>query len=323
MFKKIINTVAVCLLAVTLCSCASNAVAKKAPATIKKYEDAMFWEINSTDKNGAPSKLYVLGTIHVGDDNLYPLPEAVEQAYINADKLVGEISSDDNKKIVNETVTRQMASMQREAARVEETGKKLSEYLTDDQKKLVTALLGGPQGLAQMELFEPWVLSTALTTIPIVYSGYDPTKGYDSYLTTRSASEGRTVEGLDTLEVQFEIIEFGDWETQLEMLKETLDALIENQADPGKDLKDIYNAYLTADVKVVSDVMEAQLAEDTSDFGDEYNNLLFTKRNTDWATKFANYLNEGGTTFIFAGCGHFVGPDSVFEIMANNGTLDY
>lgn len=322
MFKKLLNLFAVAFIAITITSCASNAILKE-PASLKKYEDGMFWEINATDKNGAPSKIYILGTIHAADDRLYPLPTVIEEAFINSDTLYGELSSEDNNKIMQETMTRQMASMEREAIRINETGKKLSDYLTENQVALVSALLGGPQGLAQMEMFEPWVLNTALTTIPIVASGLDPTKGYDMYLTQKAVNEGRTVLGLDSLETQFDIIEFGDWETQLNMLKESLDEILETQADPGKELKELYNVYLSKDAEKMNDVMTAQLAEDTSETAEAFNHMVFTERNIDWATKFANILNEGGTTFIFAGCGHFIGDDSVFVHMAEIDCLDY
>ena len=322
MFKKLFNLFAIAFIAITITSCASNAILKE-PATLTKYDNEMFWEINATDKNGEPSKIYVLGTIHAADDRLYPISENIVEAFINADALYGEISTEDNNKILQETMSRQMESNKRELARIEETGKKYSDYLTEDQKALAAALLGGPQGLAQMEMFEPWVLNTVLTTVPMAASGLDPMKSLDMVLAQQAASEGRTVLGLDTLETQFAIIEYGDWETQLFMLQEALDDILENQTDSGKDIKELYEVYLTGDEGKMEDVMSEQLSKDTSEIAEKYNYMVFTERNTDWANKFANMLNEGGTTFIFAGCGHFVGDDSVFAHMAEINCLDY
>lgn len=322
MLKKILKSVTAFLLVVTLSSCASNAILKE-PATIKKHDNAMFWELNAIDKYGEPSKLYVLGTVHVGDNRLYPLPTIIDEAFINSDNVAGEISGEDNNKITKETLERQLASMERESKRIEETGKKLSDYLSENQKALAYALVGGEANFKNFEMYEPWVLISALTLVPIAYSGYDPTSSYDTYFTSRCLNEGRTLEGLDSLETQFDIIEFGDWDTQLQMLKDTLDDILENQVDPGKDVKELYEKYLTGDEKLISDYLTSEIESDDTEYADEYNQLLFVNRNTDWATKFAKYLNEGGTTFIFAGCGHFVGPDSVFAIMAENGYLDY
>ena len=56
---------------------------------------------------------------------------------------------------------------------------------------------------------------------------------------------------------------------------------------------------------------------------EEYFDSLLSKRNEDWAVKIADYLEEPGVTFIFAGCAHFVGSESVFAYMNQNGTLEY
>ncbi|MBO7486177.1 MAG: TraB/GumN family protein, partial [Spirochaetaceae bacterium] len=52
-----------------------------------------------------------------------------------------------------------------------------------------------------------------------------------------------------------------------------------------------------------------------------YYKKMFDERNKKWADKIADYLKQGGKTFIFAGTGHFTGDNSVFSYMRKNGTL--
>ena len=56
----------------------------KAPAeqqnTLKKYPGAMLWQIDGTAADGTPSKVYLLGTYHAGDDRVLTFPECVSQA---------------------------------------------------------------------------------------------------------------------------------------------------------------------------------------------------------------------------------------------------
>ena len=54
----------------------------------------------------------------------------------------------------------------------------------------------------------------------------------------------------------------------------------------------------------------------------QYHDLVYTNRNKDWAEDITNYLNEGGTTFIFAGCAHWLGDDSVFHYLKEMKTID-
>ena len=49
---------------------------------------------------------------------------------------------------------------------------------------------------------------------------------------------------------------------------------------------------------------------------------LLKDRNIVWADKFEEYLNKGGTSFVFAGLAHFLGEDCVFEQMRIKGILE-
>ena len=51
----------------------------------------------------------------------------------------------------------------------------------------------------------------------------------------------------------------------------------------------------------------------------QYTNVLWHNPKTGELKMYYDY--EGGVTFVFAGSGHFVGKDSVFEIMKEKGDL--
>ena len=89
-FKTILG---VFILALVLTSCASTSASKKAPATLTKTDSRAFWRIDGTDKNGNPSTVYIQGTFHLGDERIFPLSEEVQQAFVNADRHAGELST--------------------------------------------------------------------------------------------------------------------------------------------------------------------------------------------------------------------------------------
>ena len=84
---------------------------------------------------------------------------------------------------------------------------------------------------------------------------------------------------------------------------------------------DLYEAYLANDAKKLESILTLSRMADEArgEFYRAYYNKLFTERNKAWADKILQYLDEGGTTFIFAGCGHFVGHDSVFANLEKRG----
>ncbi|MCR4939303.1 MAG: TraB/GumN family protein [Treponemataceae bacterium] len=52
-----------------------------------------------------------------------------------------------------------------------------------------------------------------------------------------------------------------------------------------------------------------------------YYDFVFHDRNEKGAPRISSILKEGGTAFLFAGIGHFVTEDSVFEFMRRDGRL--
>lgn len=321
MIKKLFKLVATAFFIVAISSCASTSL-KNDVATISKYDDAMFWEINGVDKEGKASKLYVLGTIHIGDDRLYPLPKVITDAFVNSDKLVSELSSEDWDNMIPQTVALQMKSAQSEAARIAATGKTFLDDFSPEEIKFIETSFGSPEMVKAMAAFEPWVLSTTLSIIPIQLTKFaDPSKGIDNVLLAEAKSMGKHVEGLDTLETQFNVITFGDRETQIMMIHDVLKEYMEDLQGCVQEFKDLYEFYIAADESKLTKLLVTDEQEAMAEYSEEYFKVLISDRNEAWADTFANYLAEGGTTFIFAGAAHFLGDDSVFEIMKKNKTL--
>lgn len=321
MIKKMFKLFSTALLLVVITSCASTGFGKNV-ATIEKYDDAMFWEINGVDKNGEPSKLYVLGTIHVGDDRLYPLPDFVINSFLESDKLVSELSSEDWENLVPQTVALQVKSAQNEAAYIAETGKTLLDELSENEIKFLLSVLGNMEMVNAMASFEPWVLTSALGVIPLQLSKLgDPSKGVDSNLIAEAKILGKSVDGLDTIQDQFDVITFGDRETQIMMLHDLLKEYMDGLQSCVQEFTDLYEYYLAADEEGLTKMLVLDEKDEESEYAEEYYKVLYLDRNEAWAVKFADYLAEGGTTFIFAGTAHFIGEDSVFNMMKNNRTL--
>jgi len=284
-------------------------------ASLKKY-DSMFWEIDGSDKNGNPSKIYIAGTYHLSDERSFPLAEEIEAAWNSSDRFICELSEADwdifqsavDKK-VNESI-------------ILGTDKNLVDELTPQELLLISSLLGEEQA-ASYVCYQPWVLNSILSTVIMSVSGLDFTNSYDYYFIQKAKSEGKTFAGLDSLETQVELNSYGDWETQLEILHQTISCFEDLQAAVDQILS-FYEAYLSGDEKnfekLYFDDINKSIEEEA--YYKEYIDKLLTERNRLWAEKFAEYLDEGGTSFVFAGCAHFVGEESVFNFMKENGILE-
>ena len=86
---------------------------------------------------------------------------------------------------------------------------------------------------------------------------------------------------------------------------------------------DLYESYVNDDMKKMEKLLTMSNKKDeaSDQLYIDYNHMVFRDRNQQWAQDITNYLDEGGTTFIFAGCGHWLGPDSTFKFLKKMKTI--
>lgn len=276
---------------------------------ITKHENAMFWTIDSFDKNGNPSRIYVSGTIHLADESIYPVPDFILQAWDESDRIYGEISSDD-------WTDYQSIFMKHLSSSLITDGFNIEEVLSPEEIETIKSILGQENYLNFIQ-FEPWVITQTLSGLLYNESTLDSKYSYDVFYINKSFSEEITMFGLDTLEEQLSLLSYGNRESQIQMLKDSLEALKSGNEDSLKELENLYNAYKSYDEEIFANHYYSQIQEEIerNEFYNEYYKQMLEVRNKKWAEKFSDLLNEGGTTFIFAGCAHFTGDKSVFKFL--------
>lgn len=285
--------------------------------SVKKI-DRMFWELTGTDLTGKPSTVYLLGTIHVGDDRLYPLPEKIQTAFDSADRLAAEIGSED------------MAALQKKLLKImlesykNSVGKNFLDELTDEEKEILYNALD-KKTVDRFARFEPWLITTTLSSLEYGNAGLDSSRGIDSVLMDKAKSAGRTWDGLDDLQVQIDILKYGTYEQQIFVLKDLLNE-IKNDEAVSVQTQLMYEAYLADDVDFIGEISQDNTEEysdpEIKEFVIEYNKKLIDDRNSVWAKKIVKYIEQGGTTFIFAGCAHFTSGNTVFYFLQQNGNME-
>lgn len=318
--KKILSLLSICILVFSLFSC-ETVKAPKIPE-LTKYDDLMFWEINGADSNGKLSTIYVLGTIHVGDERLYPISQDIANAYGKADKIYGEISTEDWKMVVNKTAKRMQESMEEAKAIENERGFGWFETLSPEQQKYLEENINKAV-LDSQKSNMPWVINSVVSETAMIGAGLNANYAYDTHFIAISNNLGIEMIGLDEIDVQIDIMSYGDIDFQTKLLTDTLDELIQDKNAVINETITLYETYLTGDSEKLAsclfDEMKEEIKENPGMEG--YYNALFVDRNTNWAETFSQLLYEGGVTFVFAGSGHFVGKDSVFNIMKEKGDL--
>ena len=207
-------------------------------------------------------------------------------------------------------------------------GKKVSENLSEKEVESLKTLLGGPLAFNMVDKAEPWVLSLALLG-KTVQETTELTAEYsiDSYFLKLANEASRKVIGLDDLKSQFDILTFGTYEQQIVILKSSIKECSEEDCiqETKAELDSLYKAYLSDDLEMLATISQKSNEKEVSeygDFGEEYQKLVYDKRNEDWAKDIKEFLENGGSTFIYAGAAHWVGKNSVFEYLRKQGTIE-
>ncbi len=315
MTKSKIAVPFIILITVFLFACASNTKSNAQKATLTKTSERMFWQIDGLDANGNPSTVYIQGTIHVGDENLYPISDKVLDKWENADRIVGEISSEGWEQFTLEFQKRMLESYS------SANGKLVTDYLENSENELLIEIFG-LEAVEQLAAFEPWVLTNSLSAGLYEESGLQAEYALDNQFITLAFQSERTMEGLDDLSVQLDILEFGTYDEQIAMLKDTLKSIAEPE-ESNEYIKALYTAYLEDDVETLSSLIKAETTEEeeNAEFYKDFNKAVYDDRNASWAKEIASYLEQGGTTFIFAGSAHWCGENSVFAYLKKDGIL--
>lgn len=309
-FKKIIFLF-VLIIGIFSCSTIEKNDEEPKKAILIEHPERMFWEIKKDN-----SSIYILGTIHFADSNFFPLEENILTAFDSAGRLVSEIGGSQEISALMITLQERIIKSMNPAPE-----KNLKNFLSEADITLLKSELGEETAEA-LFIFNPWVLTLSITETIYQKAGLNSQSGIDFYLMARAGS--KQIEALESGEKQIDVLSMGTFEEQLNILKNTLEDL-RNPEKGIKQIEKLKRFYLSNDHEHLETLLKETMTipENTSaQSSQKFIDALLKDRNIVWAKKIEDYLQSGGTTFIFAGAGHFLGEENVFIQMRKNGTLE-
>ena len=264
--------------------------------TDKKPVQHFLWKVQS-----GKSTVYLLGSVHVGRKELYPLDDVIGQAFRQSDRLVLELLMD--RKTEFEAGLKLMQAAKLPA------GDTLDKHLDEATKTLLNNYAKKSKfPLERFRGFRPWFVALLITQIEMPKHGYTAEYGLDRHFRQKADDAGKKTAALETVDDQVAVFAKLSEEAQRLFLKETL----EDVNKIGQMLKKMFAAWKTGDVKA----MESLVLKDFQ--RKEYQPLyraLFVRRNKKWMKQIEGYLQGEQTTFIVVGAGHLIGKDGLIELL--------
>jgi uncharacterized protein len=256
------------------------------------------WELH-----GKHNTVYLLGSIHVLRSSDYPLAPAVLAAYANSKSLLMEIN-------LGEVDTEQVSSDMLASAMLPE-GRSLPDIL-GAQRYAHAQSLAHEVGveLSTFDQFAPWFAAEAISQLQLTQLGFQPQSGVEMYFLERARTDGKSIQGLETVHDQIALFEGLSMDEQAEYLVSSL----EQAHELPKQVDDMVHAWQRGDTAWFGGEMESEFGRDPA----LYQSVLGS-RNRKWLPKIEALLNDDKNYLVIVGTGHLVGHNSVIELLKKDG----
>ena len=258
------------------------------------------WRINSEK-----ARVYILGSIHLAKEDLYPLDEEINRAFKKSKILVVEVNLNDLDPLVV-----QAKFLTKGIYPGEDT---LKDHISNETFNRAKDKLGSlGRDIDKMIKYKPWFLAFGLVTFELLNLGFDPDKGIDQYFLNQAEGDKKILE-FETIDYQLDIFDgLTDKQQELFLLSTLIETDILEQ-----EVEEMFRAWKAGDVDSLQEILERGIKEHPELL--PVYNKIFYERNKSMASKVEEFLNSGGSYFIVIGAGHLVGQEGVIQLLKNKG----
>jgi uncharacterized protein YbaP (TraB family) len=257
----------------------------------------LFWEAH-----GKTGTVYLLGSVHMADKSLYPLPAHIEKAFADSSALGVEVNINGN-----------MTEMQQKLmqAGVYPEGGSLKASLSPETYKKANSVMA-PLGLSldRLDKLKPWMVAM---TLGAQKAGLDQSLGIDVHFLNQAQDTDKKIVELEGIDSQIGL--FNGFSS---MEQEALLFASANEFPKFKSgIQKIMAAWRDGDAERLNKIIH----EDDNAYPKlkPFLKALLDDRNIVMATKVASYFESGKTTFVVVGAAHLVGPTGVVALLQAKG----
>ena len=264
------------------------------------------WEV--TDQNG--NNIYMMGSIHLADENASVLPDYFETAYAKCDALAVECDITQS----SDALTSLMAYMYND-------GTSIKDHVPEETyKKAVDTLKKGGMYSPTFDMMKPIMWVEIGEILAAQKSGLASEYGVDLNLLNRAKSENKEILEIESLDFQNHLLSNMDEDIQLILFEELAD---ENYIEDGiEQIKSLYDNWKKGDIS--EDLTDEESEDSDTDPEKEelikrYNALMLDDRNVGMAEAAEEYMLDGKKVMVVVGAAHFYGENGILSLLEKDG----
>lgn len=259
-------------------------------------------------KEGTNNKLYLFGSIHAGDESMYPLPDYVMDAYKESELLTVEFDLIE----YQQDTELQVNSM---AKFLNPGGKSIIDYIGKDSYNKALEILESVTPYNELyDYYSPIMWQMLIENAVILDSNLFGNFGVDLNFLERAKKDNKEILELETAEFQYDLLSGFDYETQVYLLKKAI-----NNYDDAKDnMKKLYELYKRGNKEDLEKHVFSETEEPNKAII-EYNDKLITKRNKAMADGLLEVFDDGKNVFCTVGLAHIIGENGIADLLEQRG----
>ena len=252
------------------------------------------------------AQVYLLGSIHVMRENMYPLAAPMTEAFEASDVAVFEVDMAESggpgaMKLMQE-MGRYPKGEDIYSGLDEETLALLEEYFAENQIDI-----------RQFETVRPWMIAVNIGLVELGKMGFDASRGIDLHFQQKAKATGKPILALETFREQIELLSGDSPEVQELGLKLAL--LFKDEAPEFID--QLIAAWANGDADKMYEVSAADYERDPR-LEAQFERLL-DHRNERMATRILAFLEETDKTyFVVVGALHMGGEKGLLALLGKD-----
>lgn len=258
------------------------------------------WELS---KPGSNTTVTLLGSLHVGKTDFYPLPEAVQKRFDAAKVLAVEAD-------VLLPATQQICD------RLARTDVPLERQLPPEEFAALQAYVRAsnvpPRAIDGKKL---WMVNLVLTAVELAQLGIDFNRGVDITLLNAARDTGKRIVEVEGAAKQCGSLAQASDAESIATFNRFMATIRENKME--KRLTALLDLYRAGDGPKLLEVIDDEFG--ASPMGRRARARLFDERHPHMAEAIAEYFTKPDGHFVVIGVGHLLGSASLLDALAKKG----
>lgn len=266
-------------------------------------------------KEGSSNKIYILGTIHIGNLKNTEFAEYVLKAFDESHYVSAEIDNKDNDDILSDLLKMTYAegdSIKNHMS--EESYNKLMNFV--DEYDLDLEIID--KNLLNLEYY-----SQAITQVVIEKSGLNTDDGIDNYFVNKAKKDNKIFMEVESVEFQDNVLSnLSDkfYENTIIKTIDDLDEEIENAKESFEKWKQGNEEEIWKDDgSTIKEEEKANYSAEDIKIAEEFDEKVLYSRNITMTDKLEEFFNNNYDMFFMVGQDHVIGPKGIVSYLRQRG----